>query len=265
MTRFFAFDASTGDKQLDQVRMRPHPPSAQAAGSSPRGHASVRLEPISPKPAQFAPAAPHPDPRDKSTVTRYFRRHGITDMLQTLTEKLIMKLPQNPARFMQQELGEKLTTDRRAEEATTRGVSYLRAQIHYEGPEGRQRATFSRPVGSHDTISRERAVSEAVETLRTTFWGHGKEICEPLSDRETEVEADEAGAVFAELVRTVGAEAISLAKEEAASAKKGTAIAEQKAAAAQEEAASAKHELMKTQTEVNRLKRQLMERGHISR
>lgn len=166
---------------------------------------------------------------------------------------------------MQQELGEKLTTDRRAEEATTRGVSYLRAQIHYEGPEGRQRATFSRPVGSHDTISRERAVSEAVETLRTTFWGHGKETCEPLSDRETEVEADEAGAVFAELVRTVGAEAISLAKEEAASAKKGTAIAEQKAAAAQEEAASAKHELMKTQTEVNRLKRQLMERGHISR
>ena len=173
---------------------------------------------------------------------------------------------------MHQELGEKLSTDSRAEEATARGVSYLRAQIHYEGPEGRQRATFSRPVGSHDTISRERAVSEAVETLRTTFWGHGKEICEPLSDRETEVEADEAGAVFAELVRTVGAEAISLAKEEAASAKKGTAIAEQKAAAAQEEAASAKEEaasakqeLMETQTEMNRLKRQLMERGHIAR
>ena len=223
MTRFFAFDASTGDKQLDQVRMRPHPPSAQAAGSSPRGHASVRLEPISPKPAQFAPAAPHPDPRDKSTVTRYFRRHGITDMLQTLTEKLIIHLPQNPARFMHQELGEKLSTDSRAEEATARGVCYLRAQLDYQGPEGKRSAIFSRPLGANDAISRQRAVSEAVDTLRRTFWGPEKEhICEPLSDREAEVQADadEAGAVFEEFARAVGAKAISLAKEEAVEIRK---------------------------------------------
>ena len=229
--------------------MRPHPPWA-AAGSP----LSVRLEPISPKPTQHVQHTVLA--RDKSTVNRYFQRHGITDMLRTLTEKLIVHLPNNPAKFMREELGEQVSTDSRAEEVTARGVCYLRAQLDYQGPEGKRSAIFSRPLGANDAISRQRAVSEAVDTLRRTFWGPEKEhICEPLSDREAEVQADadEAGTVFAEFARAVGAEAISLAEEKAAIAEekwsKKAAIAEEKAAIAE--------------TELKRLKRQLMERGHI--
>ena len=176
----------------------------------------VRLEPISPKPTQYVP---HTVPAwDKSTVNGYFQRHGITDMFRTLTEKLIVHLPNNPVKFIHKELGEQVSADCRAEEATARGVSYLRAQIDYQGPEGRRSALFSRPLRTNDENSRQRAVSEAVDTLRRTFWGPEKEhICEPLSDREAEVQADadEAGAVFEEFARAVGAEAMSLAEEKA--------------------------------------------------
>ena len=167
---------------------------------------------------------------------------------------------------MREELGEQVSTDSRAEEVTARGVCYLRAQLDYQGPEGKRSAIFSRPLGANDAISRQRAVSEAVDTLRRTFWGPEKEhICEPLSDREAEVQADadEAGTVFAEFARAVGAEAISLAEEKAVIAETEAVTAKEKAAIAEKNAAIAKTEAATAKDELKRLKRQLMERGHI--